>query len=251
LDLPTLEEGKIKMKGTRKTKRGEASAPQTPALSAVKLRAKAITTDVHGFDIDTRHAISLALNNFEFYERGAGGAYTEAELPRERAESERELRAAIAKVEAGRSLRNSGVEPKFDAAAQALLGCLFMPGTPDFVNDTITDLLRLIERKTGVALWVEIDDDTETGDYSAERLARVFAHDSRLALELEEKHDLAAHIAAVLSDKATPVDLHNRLLEAANDLVHDERVTTSAEVLRVALASYTRRAAKHPAEFRI
>jgi hypothetical protein len=227
------------MKGTRKTKRGEASAPQTPALPAVKLRAKVIIADVRGFDIDTRHAIWLALNNFEFYERGAGGAYTEAELPRERAAYERELRAAVAQVEAGQSLSESGVEPKFDAAAQALLGLLFAPGMPDFVNNAITDLLRLIEKKTGARLWVEIEDDTETGDYSAERLARVFAFDSRLNLAIEEKHDLAAHIAAVLNDEATPKQIYGRLAEGVNETFNDLgqgiAVSDSADYIRLVL----------------
>lgn len=238
------------MKRTAKKKGGEVSRQRRTARP-LKERAEAVINAAR-FDIDTRYAVQLALKNWAFYhERGGDGHFAPSDLPRERTRTEQELRAAVTHAEAGEPVATSGEAPEYDAAARALLAIRFAPGMPDFVTNAVYKLLDIAAARTGAQLWVTVHDGDGGGNYSVNRLARFFASNQMLRLEIEERHDLAAHISAVLNDPATPAAIYNGLMEAVGEAMDEINsrpvICNSAEFVRLVLAQ-TARVQQQPTE---
>jgi hypothetical protein len=195
-------------------------------------RAGAIIEDYMRYDIDTRLEVRLALQHARF-------SAQHAELNEERGRDLNALRDKVARAEAGECLADfTGIKPEKVAVARALVELLGMPGDPDFVLNGIMTLLRTVQDKTGAKIWLQTDERYgETGGWSLPILARVCERDEATDIQLEPKHDLAAHIAAVLRHKDTPAALYNAMQDALGELVSPPAVQHSPEVIRVALAA--------------
>jgi hypothetical protein len=216
----------MKKKEGQRARAKEQSTQQTTEALTLEQRAKAIIADVRRYDIDTRHQVLFALKNFTFDRDGGGGYFPAEEMPTRVAEAERELRRVVTQAEAGERVTESGAGEEYDAAARAVVELLGNSAVPDFFRNGITDLLNLFAADTGARLWHETtEDDSETGGYSTDILARTFANHRLHSLEIERKKDLADLISAVLKHPDTPVEVHNALAESLDRLKHDHRAT--------------------------
>jgi hypothetical protein len=176
----------------------------------------------------------LALKNFAFYQGGGGGYFTPEELSAGVAEHERKLREVVTRVEAGERVTESYVPEEYDAAARAVLGLLETGAIPDFFKGGIFTLLNLFAADTGARLWQETTEgDGETGGYSTDTLARMFAYHSRHRLQIERKKDLAELISAVVTHPDTPVEIFNALTYQIGEFKYDK---CAPEFIRHALA---------------
>lgn len=231
------------------TRRVVSRRKRQAAHASIEQRAHALIADATR-DIDTRQAVQLALQNMQFYQRGADGHFTAAELPTRRAEAERELRALVARVAAGARVTESGVAPEYEQVARTVISLLGLPGAPDFLTDSIMTMLDQVAAATGAGLWQEIDHDVATGNYSVSILARTIARHSALKLRLAPAQDLPALISAVLQHPDTPPQIYNGLAEAINDSFNDlstrQAVSDAAAYIRLVLDQHQREQAAQP-----
>jgi hypothetical protein len=224
-----------KAEGKRAARVGARSAQRTTkSLPTIEQRAQTIISNVDHYDIDTRQAVLVAFKNLTFYQNGAGGYYPAEQLPALIAEGERELREMVTRVEAGERVTESYVPEEYDAAARAVLGLLETEAIPDFFKGGIYTLLDLFAADTGAKLWQETTEgDGETGGYSTDLLARMFAHHSLHRLQIERKKDLAEIISAVVNHPDTPVEIFDALTARIGEFKYDK---CAPEFIRHALA---------------
>jgi hypothetical protein len=224
-----------KAEGKRASRVG-ARVPQrtTESLPTIEQRAESIIADADHYDIDTRQAVLVAFKNLTFYQNGAGGYYPAEQLPALIAEDERELREIVTRVEAGERVTKSYVSEEYDTAARRVIELIESDGLPDFFMDALVDLLNFFAADIGVGLWQETTEgDGDTGGYSTDRLARMFANRSRHSLEIERKKDLADLISAVVTHPDTPVEICKALTERIGEFKFDK---CAPEFIRHALA---------------
>lgn len=206
----------------------------------LKTRAAEVIEDVQGFDADTRRAVWLALANLKFAETNPRPAtkYTDAGY------CELALRNAIGKAERG--------EPAFDVDAfgaryveQARAVYAITEGTegeslPGFIVDAVMITLEEAARAFGVKIWLDVDGsgDAELGGYSVAALANLFERVGVGGPEVEPKHDLAGHVAAVLKHPDTPSELYDAMRPVIARMGEPEEFNTHPDVLRLMLKVY-------------
>jgi hypothetical protein len=224
-----------KAEGKRASRVGaRVSQRTTESLPTIEQRAESIIADVMRYDIDTRQTVLVAFKNLTFYQKGAGGYYPAEQLPALIAEDERELREIVTRVEAGERVTESHVAEEYDAAARAVLTLADADGLPDFFKDVILTVLNWFAADTGARLWQETTEgDGETGGYSTDILARMFAYYSRHRLQIERKKDLAELISAVVNHPDTPVEIFDALTHRIGEFKYDK---CAPEFIRHALA---------------
>lgn len=215
---------------TKKTTRGARAQQPAPAHVLLR-RADTIIPDALKYDVETRLELQrIATNIRDFKGRPADVD---------------ELRRALARVERGESLADlSGIDAGAVEAARAFLSLIKEPHVmhlPDGIFSGMIALLDITAEKSRARLWRETEEgNAETGEYSLQILARVFnGHDSALKFEIEEKHDLADHIAAVMSDEDTPAKLYNAMADELADLESSRSVRDEADVIRAALRKHS------------
>jgi hypothetical protein len=193
-------------KGGTKGK-AEGSRPET--VAALKRRAEKIIADNLGHDADTRCNVAAMLHILNV--DGAGERETAL------------LRESIRKAEAG--------EPVFDVAdigegfvkSARLVDQLLNSYAAEFVFEALTDVLREAERRFDVKLWIapDPDDESATGGYSIQRMARMFRNHESDKIPMEPVKDLPALISAVLTHPDLPESLEDGFGGALNDLFND------------------------------
>lgn len=222
------------MKSTA-TKRPAATkgTRRTSSLNTIENHAKAITLSVRRYDIDTRRAVRVALDNFK---HGHG--------------SEAELDKLIARAEAGEMILDAeGVEAQYVDAAKSVLALISGKGSvPDFIASALIAAFDEYERRSPARVWRHVDDqepDDATANYSASAMARVFQHDAAMNFYLEPVKDLAELVAAVISHKDTPEDfretIRNGLLEMQNSHGIAGALTDTPEVIGLTVKMFNER----------
>jgi len=188
-------------------KKKTSTKGKPPARPTLRDRALSIINDVSAYDVDTRIAVNNTLTDHK------------ASLA-----SDAELREAIRRAESGETILDlAGVAEEYADAARATLALLNLPGVPAFVSDALSTALAEAQTRTGAGIWQEPGGAREDlGDYSPLVLARVFAHDSMLKIELEPKKDLAELLSAVLRHADTPQVISEAIKEAMAQINEDE-----------------------------
>lgn len=220
-------------KKTQKGSRGKG------AREELKARAAEIVADVRTFDADTRRAVYVALANLNFAETDPQPPtkYTDAGF------CERELRAAIEKVEKGVPMFDAE-RFKAEAVAQAFaLYDILEPrdadvGLPDFIVNAARVALDAAAERYGVNLWLDVDGsgDTGMGGHSVAAIAGLFERAGTHGVEVEPVRDLAGLVSAVLKHPDTPRDLYDGMRRAIATMTEPDEVNEHPDVLRAALA---------------
>jgi hypothetical protein len=198
----------------------------------LEAQAGAIVDDVTGFDGDTRLALSWALVRLKDARAGAtaGGSVEKYE---------RELRELLDKVARGAYVFDvNEVGAGHVYAAQTIYDLIdgTIP-TPEFVHTNLQMTIHEAGRRTGVELWVSPnDDDNDRGDFSVQRIARMFKHHPSETFNMVPELDLAGLISAVLKHPDTPEDIYGGIRQGLARLTEAAEVNEHPDVIAVALA---------------
>ncbi|MGB8507275.1 MAG: hypothetical protein WCD76_02625 [Pyrinomonadaceae bacterium] len=203
-------------------KESQKRGRRATAKPSIEDRAEAIAKDVYGYDADTRRHIEIALLT-----------------PR------LGLAELVERAERGEFLVESGVPPEYDEAARAVIALLDMQsGIHESITGAVQFVIDELARETGAGIWIDMGNDSETGNYSPAILARVFHHHQFLRVEVERKKDLAGLISAVLNHPDLPCELQESIGGSINDLFNDlpggvwKRVEYSPEYLSILLRTH-------------
>jgi hypothetical protein len=218
---------------------GEAQADQ------LTQRAQVIIRDRNGrYDYDTRHAVWLALKNYEFNASGGEGVRlseaVRAEMRAETAKYERQLAEDITRAEAGEYLGFVSAGQEHVEAARRVLGLMYSPGIPDFINQGIYDLLLIAEKTFGLKLFLDEIGEPETGGWSIARLAGTFMRHDAGTFKIETERDFAGLISAVIQHKEMPTELRETMIQFLSHLAEPDEVTIHPDALRIAIGIYWR-----------
>lgn len=110
------------------------------------------------------------------------------------AQRERELRALLDKAAKGLPVFDvDEIGAGYVEAARRVYGIVSDRGAiPDFISDAVQTVLGEAARVTGTELWIypDSDDPGASGDYSVERMARMFKYHTFAPVAVEPKRAL-------------------------------------------------------------
>lgn len=215
------------------TTKKKAQGGSKGKVTTLDARALAIVNDVNGYDGDTRFALNWALVRLREARAGATFSKSVAEL-------EREVRELLDKAERGEyvfDVDDIGAEHVY--AAQTVYNILDGTiETPQFVSLNLQMTIHEAGRRTGGELWITLnkDDHDELGDFSVQRMARMFAHHPAENFSMVPDRSLAELVSAVLKHPDTPRELYGAMRREIATMTEPDEVNEHPDVLRVALA---------------